>query len=195
MKYFLLFLLLATAVSASHEYYFYNNENDLRYNVDSALYNPFDGHDVEDVTDFDDYECFSLDDYNHYADLDPYDGFDSLTARTISRNEFNNLRYGDQLRIINENPGDKWDKRDINDEKDMECWTLKDYNKFAGNKRADRWDEIKFHDFDDLEQVNEIGIRRYGFIEPDDLAEFDLHLSRPRYGYYDNYYNPYYFYR
>ncbi len=190
MKKLILLLILATSAAATHEYYFYNNENDFRHNRAAALYNPFDGHDVK--ADFDDYECFSLDDYNYYANRDPYDDFDPLTARTISNSEFHDLRYEDQLRIINENPYDKWDRNDISDEGDMECWTLKDYNNFAATKPSDRYDEIRFHDFDDLERVNEIGIRRYGFIEPDDLAEFDLHLSRPSH-YNSYYYEPYYY--
>ncbi len=188
MKALFIILLFASTATATHEFYFYNNENDLHYNVASALYDPFDGHDFEDVTDFDDYECYSLDDYNHYADLDPYDNTDHLTARTISSNEFDDLRYEDQLTIINENPSDKWDTNDIDDEGDMECWTLKDYNNYADNSQSDEWDEVYFHDFDDLETVNEIGIRRYGFIEPDDLAEFDLQYTAPLYDDYDEYY-------
>ena len=89
------------------------------------------------------------------------------------------------MRIINENPSDKWDMNDVDDEGDMECWTLKDYNKYAEREPYDKWDEIKFHDFDDLEKVNEIGIRRYGFIEPDDLEEFDLQYTSPLYDWYN----------
>jgi len=140
--------------------------------------------------DFDDYECIDLDDYNYYANQDPYDGMDAYDAGTIG-SRFYDLRYEDQLKIINEKPGDKWDLNDVNDEDSMECWTLKDYNQYARRNRADKWDEIRFHDFDDLDRVNEIGIRRYGFIEPDDLEEFDLHLTNPHYsdyGDYDYYY-------
>ena len=187
MKYLFLFLILASTAAASHEYYFYNNENDLHNNVASALYDPFDGYNVEDATNFNDYECLSLDDYNHYANLDPYDGMDPYTAKNIG-NRFDDLRYEDQLTIINENSGDNWDMNDVNDEGDMECWTLKDYNKYAGRKPHDQWDEIHFHDFDDLEKVNEIGIRRYGFIEPDDLSDFDLQYTAPLYNDYDYYY-------
>ena len=187
MKKLLILLLLVSTVTASHEYYFYNNENDFSYNRAAALYNPFDGYDLEDVTDFDDYECISLDDYNYYANLDPYDGMDPYTARNIG-SRFDDLRYEDQLKIINENKGDKWDLNDIDDEDSMECWTLKDYNKYAGTSRSDSWDGIYFQDFDDLDRVNEIGIRRYGFIEPDDLGKFDLHLTDPLYSDYDYYY-------
>lgn len=187
MKYALIFLILISTATATHEFYFYNNENDLHYNAASALYDPFDGHDVEDVVDFDDYECISLDDYNYYANLDPYDSMDPYTAKNIG-SRFDDLRYEDQLTIISENPSDKWDTNDIDDEGDMECWTLKDYNNYADNKPHDEWDEVHFHDFDDLETVNEIGIRRYGFIEPDDLAEFDLQYTAPLYDDYDEYY-------
>ena len=186
MKYAILILLLASTAAASHEYYFYNNENDLHYNAASALYDPFDGYDIEDATDFDDYECISLDDYNYCANVDPYDSMDPITARNIG-SRFNDLNYEDQLAIINENPSDKWDTSDINDEGDMECWTLKGYNEYAAVKPHDKWDEIHFHDFDDLDRVNELGTRRYGFIEPDDLAEFDLQYTSPLYDDYDYY--------
>jgi len=187
MKALILLLLLASTTAASHEYYFYNNENDFRHNKAAALYDQYDHYDVEDAADFDDYKCLSLDDYNYYANLDSYDSMKPLTAKNIG-SRFKDLRYDDQIRIINENPSDKWDRNDINDEGDMECWTLKDYNKYARNKPHDKWDEIKFHDFDDLETVNEIGIRRYGFIEPDDLAEFDLQYTAPHYDDYNDYY-------
>ncbi len=179
MKFFLLFLLLANSVFA---YEFYNNENDFRNNRDYALSDPYDGYDVE--PDFDKYECFSLDDYNYYADLDAYDSTDPLTARNIG-SDFDNLRYEDQLRIINENPNDGLDENDVDDYNDMECWTLKDYNKYARQKPSDRWDEIYFRDFDDLEQVNDIGIRRYGIIEFDDLQYFDLQRTVRNYDEYD----------
>ncbi len=187
MKWLLAVLLLASTTTATHEFYFYNNENDFHQNVDSALYDPFDGHDVEDVTDFDNYECIRLDDYNHYANLDPYDGMDLYNARNIGK-RFDDLRYEDQLAIINENPSDKWNEDDINDEEDMECWTLKDYNNYADESQSDKWDEVHFQDFDDLDTVNEIGTRRYGFIEPDDLTEFDLQNTNPLYTDYDDYY-------
>jgi len=186
MKYPLIFLLLIGTATATYDFYYYNNENDLHYNVAQALYNPYDGYDVEDAADFDRYECISLDDYNYYASLDSYDGMDELTARNIDSETFDKLRYEDQLSIINQKSGDKWDYNDINDEGDMECWTLKDYNKYSSQDKNDEWDEIYFHDFDDLEKVNEIGIRRYGFIEPDDLAEFDLQYTSP--SYFDYYY-------
>lgn len=188
MKYFFLILFLATSVAASHDYFFYNNENDFRHNRDVALYDPYDAYDVDDFNDFDDYECFSLDDYNYYASRDPYDNWDPLTARNIGNSEFKDLRYADQLQIINENSGDKWDENDVENLDDMECWTLKDYNNYASEKPSDKWDEVHFHDFDDLETVNEVGIRRYGFIEPDDLAEFDLQYTSPHY---DDYYYDY----
>lgn len=184
MKAVFLILILASTVAASHEFYFYNNENDLHYNVDASLYDAYDGYDEEDAADFDNYECISLNDYNYYANRDPYDSMDPLTAKNVG-SRFDDLRYEDQLAIINENPSDKWDGNDIDDEGDMECWTLKDYNKYSGESQSDEWDEIYFHDFDDLEKVNEIGIRRYGFIEPDDLAEFDLQYTNPHY---DDYY-------
>jgi hypothetical protein len=187
MKYFILLLLLTSIATATHDFYYYNNENDLHYNVATAAYDPYDHYDVEDAVDFDDYECISLDDYNYYANNDPYDSMDPLTAENIG-SRFDDLRYEDQLSIINEKPHDKWDEEDIDDERDMECWTLKDYNNYADNSKSDEWDEVYFHDFDDLETVNEIGIRRYGFIEPDDLAEFDLHYTSPHY-------DDYYFYR
>jgi hypothetical protein len=184
MKNFLLILLLATSAAATHDFYYYNNENDLQNNVNTAYYDPFDHYDVENAVDFDDYECIALDDYNHYAGLDQYDGRDKLTARNIDRKTFDKLRYEDQLKIINEKKGDKWDKNDISDENDMGCWTLKDYNKYANTKQHDQWDPIYFHDFDDLEKVNEIGIKRYGFIEPDDLVTFNLQYTKPHYEYY-----------
>ena len=177
MKYLFLILLLATS-AAAHEYFFYNNENDFHNNRDAALRNPYDGYDVQDFTNFNDYDCMSLDDYNYYASLDPYDSMDQLTAKNIGNKKFKNLRYEDQLRIINENPSDNWDGNDVENLDDMECYTLKDYNKFAGRNPDDKWDEVHFHDFDDLETVNKVGARRYGFIEPDDLSEFDLLYTR-----------------
>ena len=177
MKAIFLILLLASTATA-YDYYFYNNENDFHDNADAAYANPYDGYDLEDAADFDNYECISLDDYNYYANLNQYDGMDTLNARNID-SRFDDLRYEDQLKIINENPADKWDMNDVSDEGDMECWTLKDYNKYAGRSNSDKWDGIYFHDFDDLDKVNEIGIRRYGFIEPDDLSEFDLQYTRP----------------
>jgi hypothetical protein len=188
MKYALIFLILISTATATHDFYYYNNENDLRYNVAAALYNPFDHYDLEDAADFDKYECISLDDYNYYAELDAYDGMDTLTAKNIDSETFDKLRYEDQLAIINEKPGDKWDRNDINGKNDMECWTLKDYNKYSSQDQYDEWDEVYFHDFDDLETINEIGIRRYGFIEPDDLATFNLHYTAPHYSDYDEYY-------
>jgi len=177
MKAVFLILLLASTATA-YDYYFYNNENDLNDNVASALSNPYDGYNVNDVANFDKYQCLSLDDYNHYANQNQYDNMDPLNSKNID-GKFKDLRYEDQLKIINENPNDQWDANSVADENDMECWTLKDYNKYASEKPSDKWDEIHFQNFDDLEKVNEIGIRRFGFIQPDDLNDFNLQNTHP----------------
>lgn len=187
MKRILLLLLIVQAVAA-YPIFFYNNEVDLRNNVAYANANPYDGFDAQDFSNPDGYECFSLDDYNYYASQNPADGVNPLTAKNIDNDEFDRLRYGDQLRIINENEDDSWDENDVDDHDDMDCWKLKDYNQYASTSSSDRWDEIHFRDTDDLDELNKVGVRRFGFADPDDFYEADLYERRPQYrdsyGYY-----------
>ncbi|PIN75230.1 hypothetical protein COV18_03510 [Candidatus Woesearchaeota archaeon CG10_big_fil_rev_8_21_14_0_10_37_12] len=190
----LFLLLIFSSPTFAYEIFFYNNPADMQDNIAKANRNQYDGYDAQDFVDFDDYACISLDDYNYYANLDSHDNRDPLTAKNIGNKKFKKLGYQDQLLIINENHNDKWDNHAINDYNDMECWTLKDYNQFAAEKQSDKWDVANFRDFDDFEIVEHVGVKRYGFIEPDDLDEFDLHYTHPSAReYYDNYYNGYSF--
>jgi hypothetical protein len=173
----LLFLLEPVA---AYKTFYYADEFDRDDARDYAQRSRYDGVDPDNFNDFDDYNCVRLDDYNAFARYNRYDGYDPWSAKNINKKDFKRLRYEDQLRVANENPHDQWDLADVDGYEDMECWTLKDYNKFAKTKPRDRWDVVRFRDFDDLDTVKKVGRKRFHFFEPDDFAEFDLQHTRPR---------------
>lgn len=196
MKSFLAIVLLGLLFvqSAAGYVFYFSDEVDRASNINYALMNPYDGIDADDIADFDKYQCIALADQQDYARRNPYDNVDALNAQDISRKDFQKLRYSDQLRIINENPYDTWDSGILENRNNQQCWTLQDYNAFASQKPRDRFDEVRFQDFDDVETVQDIGSKRYHFFAPEDFVSFDLHRTRIRQPYYDPYgvrYSPY----
>ena len=99
------------------------------------------------------------------------------------------LRREDQLKIINENPHDRWDRNDIDDNyDDFNCYTLRDYNSRARENRFDRWENIDFTDFDHIYEVQKIGRYRYNnFFQPGDFDNFNLQHTTRRAPYYEPY--------
>lgn len=199
MRKALLFLVIALLAlePAVAKVFYYADETDYRNNVGYALAHPFDGIDPDDVGDFDKYSCISLDDYNSFARADRYDQYDVLDADSITRKDLKRLRREDQLRIIDEDPHDAWDREDIdNDYDDWNCYTLRDYNRRAREDPYDQWRVVDFTHFDDLAEVKKIGKYRYNgfYVFPDDLAHFNLQYTRrpaPYYYPYDNWRSPY----
>ena len=186
----LLFIALLATELASARVFYYADETDRRQNVDYALNHPYDGIDPDDVSDFDKYSCVDLNDHNNFARADKYDSYDELNADTITRSDLKRLRRDDQLRIINENQYDSWDKDDIDDDyDDWNCYTLRDYNKRAKENPYDRWENVDFTDFDHLREVQRIGRYRYNnfYVYPDDLARFNLQYTVGRRPYYEPY--------
>lgn len=177
--------------------FYYADETDRRNNLAYAFDHPFDGIDPDEVSDFGKYSCISLDDNNRFARADKYDQYDELNAKTITRKDLKRLRREDQLKIINEDPFDQWDRNDIDDDyDDWNCYTLRDYNKRAQENKFDRWRKVDFTHFDDLYEVQKIGRYRYNnfYVFPDDLARFNLQHTvgpRPYYYPYDSWRSPY----
>ncbi len=184
----LLFVLLASELVAAKVFY-YADEIDRRNNVAYALRHPFDGIDPDSVSDFDKYACVSLDDYNHFAEADHYDSYDPVSARTASRNDLKRLRREDQLRLINEDPYDDLDHNDIDDYKDWNCYTLRDYNRKAREDSFDNRGVVDFTDFNHMQEVRKIGRYRYNdfYVVPDDFARFNLQHATRRAPYYEPY--------
>lgn len=189
MKHLLTLALLAVLLAqpASAYVFFFSDEIDRRNNINLALARPFDGIDLDEVADFDNYNCVSLADQHDFAARNRFDNEEPVTAKNIKRDDFQKLRYQDQLRIINEDPFDKWDEDLLERRNNQQCWTLKDYNKLARQKPRDEFDTVRFRDFDDLETVQKIGTGRFHFFEPNDFAEFDLHRTRAKRPFYEPY--------
>lgn len=172
---------------ASAYLFTFSDEIDRANNINYALAHPYDGIDLDQVADYDDYNCFSLADQRDYSRRNRFDDRDELNANDISLNDFKRLRYDDQKSIIDENKFDKWDDGLLERNSKQQCWKLKDYNKLAKKYPGDRFDEVKFRDFDDLRTVQRIGTQRFHFFEPDDFNQFDLHRTVVRRPFYEPY--------
>jgi hypothetical protein len=181
---------------ASAKVFYYDDEVDYRSNVNYALSHPWKGIDLDVVGDFDNYNCMSADDYNRRAGANQYDSNDELNARTASSSDLKKLRRADQLRIADENPYDNIDRDDFDDYSDWNCYTLKDYNSFARENSYDSRRVVDFTHFDDVNEIQKIGMGRYNnfFTYPDDFNNFNLQYTRapkPYYEPYDNRDSPY----
>lgn len=174
---------------ASAKVFFYDDEVDYRSNVGYALSNPWKGIDLDVVGDFDNYNCISADDYNSYAGANQYDAYDALDSSTASRDDLKKLRRADQLSIVDEDPYDSLDREDIdNNYDDWSCYTLKDYNSLAREDPYDSKRVVDFTHFDDIYEVQEIGMSRYNnFFQPDDFNKFNLQYTQARQPYYEPY--------
>jgi hypothetical protein len=185
----LLFLSLLATELVSARVFYYADEADYRNNVNYALYHPFDGVDPDVVGDFDKYSCVSLGDHNGFAGADQYDAYEPLSAKTATRKDLQKLRREDQLRIINEDPYDSLDENDIEDYDDWNCYTLRDYNSFAGQDGFDNRRVIDFTHFDDIYEVQKIGKYRYNnfYAFPEDFTHFNLQHTVRQPPYYEPY--------
>jgi len=167
MKYLVFMLLLCVSVSA-HVFY-YADEIDRADAVQFAALNPFDSIDDEDF-EFCDYNCVSLDSYNHFADRNPYDSYDRITADS-SKSVLKKLRRDGLNRLADENPYDSLERDDFGFS-DMGCWALSDYNDFASTDRDDHWKPATLRDPDHFDSIiREVGTKRFHFFDYKDLLD------------------------
>jgi len=182
MRFFSLLLVLAIVLSPTVQavIFWYDDEVDQQNAVEYANRYPYDSIEPDDFNDFRDYNCFDLDAYNSFAGSHDYDRYEQLTADNMRTSDLQRLRRDDYNTIANQNAHDSIRPDDVDGYGDTACWTLGDYNRFADTERRDKWDSVRFQDFDDLETVNKIGTQRFHFFEPDDAAYFDLQRTEPR---------------
>ena len=167
MKYFLLLLLLSTTAHAT--VFWYADEVDRSEAIEYADRFPFDAIEHDDFS-FCKYNCISLKDYNHFADNNPYDGHDPITASS-DPSVLKRLRRDDFNRLADEDPYDALDADDF-DYSDMDCWTLSDYNSFARKSKHDSWKPATLRDPDNFNRViHKVGTKRYNFFDYRDLLD------------------------
>ena len=81
--------------------------------------------------------CLDLDEFNAYADSDPYDGLD---RDDIDLDDIRRLSYGDFLRVADADQYDNIDRDLFNDRADFDCSLLGEYDSFASQDKFDRFE-------------------------------------------------------
>jgi len=169
MKYLFLVLLLLMPAASAYQVFWYADEVDRSNSIDYADRYPFDGIDRSDFS-FKKYNCISLTAYNNFANSNPFDSHNPITASS-PKSVLKKLRRADLNKLANENSYDSLEP-DNYDFSDMDCWTLSDYNGFARIERHDSWKPATLRDPDNFNRViHNVGKKRYNFFDYKDLLD------------------------